>query len=246
MPRTDAQESLPDAEKSGVEDAPLLVGLVALGAELRVLVVPAPELFAVRPHLREDGHGAAVHEAGDALVVGERARLLRAGLDGVALGDTSLHEARPALGEAHDASTVPVRVRLERLLPAVLVADRHLLRGTGERVVERTVVVIVLLLGLFLPLLVLRGVDVLLVAAVALVVELLDERRCVVTGVRHDLHLVEGGAGGLARPVGHVHEDTASLLNRITNHGLVLLHFVSPIEEHAAFSAAEVARVQRT
>ena len=55
-----------NAQECRIEDAAIFIGLVALGADLRLFVVPAAQFFTMLPDVRQDGNGTAIHEAGNA------------------------------------------------------------------------------------------------------------------------------------------------------------------------------------
>src|SRR3989338_1697682 len=197
---------LAERQKRGVEHATALVGFLALVPDLGLEVVPAAELLAVNPHLREDGHGAPVHEAGDALVVRQRGSLVGARFESVAVGHPTFHETRPPLGEADDSVAVAVGVGRDRLLPALLVSERHFLGSGRESTLEHQVLASLGFFGLTLPLLLLRGLHVLLVTAIRFGLVVLHDPFGVVAGLGRERDVVElrrHGSLGLLRQSDH-------------------------------------------
>ena len=114
---------LPDRQECGIEDAAGFVGFLAFVAELSLDVVPATELFAVLPALRERRDGTSVHEARDAFEIG----LVRCGVchifELLPVGHLDLHESRPAFRVGDNRAAVAVRVDFLELLPALRVRE---------------------------------------------------------------------------------------------------------------------------
>ncbi len=137
------RSQLPDAQESGIEHPAGFVGLVAFGSELRFLVVPAAETFAVFPAVSQSGYGATVHEAGDAhgdvclvgALVGDCFEL-------VSLGHLLLHQARPILGVGVAGEPVPFAfLCLDAFLPLGFIAFH---RRTGAELCEELALLLVL------------------------------------------------------------------------------------------------------
>src|SRR3989344_3680825 len=215
---------LSEGQKRGVEHATALVGLLALVTDLGLEVVPAAELLAMNPHLRENGHGGPVHEAGDALVVRQRGSLVCARFESVAVGHPAFHKTCPSPGEADDSAAVAVRVDRDRLLPALLVSERHLLGSDRESALEYQVMALLGLLGLALPLLVLRGLHVLLVTAIRLGLVVLHDRVGVVAGLDRECDVVELRCHGPLRLLRQSDHLLGGFADVLASHRFVDLH----------------------
>lgn len=216
-----------EREKRGVKNATAFVGFLALVPDLGREVVPATELFAVLPHLREEGNGAPVHEACDTLDVGLVARFVGDVLEFRAGGYLLLHEVCPAGRVTDDTTAVIILVLLDDLFSAIGVLERE-----GQDVFRASRVgALSNFLGLVSGTLPRRGLLPLLVTAMRIRLIVLHDGVGVLAGFGREYDVVKLRLHGFLRLLRQSDHVLGGFADVFTSKRFVGLHMLPPFQD---------------